>query len=202
MGRKILVYLVFFLFLLTLLFSGYLFFRLKEKKPIVTTTDQISVDERKIAVNPQDPIKKGYMEDGKIIVYDIRGYFSENLKKKDPILEGRFIIEGDPLKREITTYIGYLNGKTVFGKYEGSFSGKSTWSMIDTEVVFNTIKPQQPVVIRAVFYVSDDEAERISLKEQEEVLDTLTLEFKGEKKFQYIIPIDFAIVADRIGVVE
>ena len=196
-GKKI-SYLVVAILLLVASIAGYLFYRLARYEPVLAPNPE-NIGKRTIPSLPTDPIKKFGTENG--LMYQIEGSFEGQLTQVGGLLEGDFIIRGDPDRRKIKTFLGSQQGTVIFGTYKDSFLGDVTWRPITTDELLNFVTPGRPILIRVDFVVQGDPKADVNVAEDEIVLDTLIDDFR-EGLFDSKIPRDFALVALHVAITQ
>ncbi len=198
-------YSLLFVFLLVVfLLVGYFFEARRKKEPVIQVPEQIEdVGEtaRRLVDIPGNPVKKGIIEDDRVVEYQLIGSFTEELafnsqEPKAPIL-GSFVLKGDPLERAIQVYIGSGGGRIYFGEYQKGFEAGSTWRLIlMEEFITQRYREGEEVLIRARSAPTIE-----SIRELEAVLDELAREFNTDNH-QLSIPQDFRLVIESVGVVR
>jgi len=201
MSKKSLFLLIILLFILLFVASVYLFIQVRQRSPDYYDESLENVGKTFINQLPGDPIVKRIIADNGGVIYNIEGKFSEKLEKQGVLLSGKFIIKGDPLKREINVLIGAADGNVSYGIYDGSFNDSSTWKVAPNDVVVELINPGTQVLIRVELQLAEERQVREYIKEQEEIMDAIIRDFQiGE--FTYKIPADFTLVSMGIAVVK
>ena len=196
------IILISFIFILLVTIASYLYLRYSRLSSIVTK-DKVPGPNNEIAVLANDPIKKTFRDDGRI-VYIIEGSFKSSLSRRENsyLISGIFIIRDDPLQREITTYVGGLDGNTFLGRYNNSLNGVSNWTVVPTEDIIDMIKPGDPVLLRYPLVLGQENAGIIDyVKKQEEIVDALIEEFHASD-FKFEISESFYLNTSDIGIVE
>jgi hypothetical protein len=196
------LFLVFFLLVSVLV--GYFLETQKREEPVVQVPEEIE-DVREVArelvYRQGNPIKKGIVEDGQAVEYQLIGSFTEALtfnsqEPKAPI-QGRFVLKDDPFERAIPVYVGSGIGRIYFGEFQGSFEASSTWRWISMEeFATQRYREGERVLIRIR---SAPTIERI--RELEAVLDVLAREFDAGN-YQLAVPDDFHLLTESVGVVR
>ena len=185
--------------LLGLIFLGiYLFVVLRIKSPTEELPEPLERPVIKVEAN--DPIRKGILAEKDGIAYDIEGHFTEKLVAEFDLLVGNFIIKGDPRKTEIKTYIGNLQGETLFGTYAESFERGSNWTFKPSGEVAEEIKPEETVIIKFRL-VGEGGVGKEYIERTEKIMDTIIRDFQSGE-YVYDIPADLLILSERIGIIR
>ena len=189
------------LFIVILSTSSFLFLRFREKLfgPQLTTVQE----EKKVIVpKEKDPIKKSFIPEGGVS-YEILGSFTELTKPEDDnLLQGKFVVKADPLKRELKVILGHVNGDILLGTYEGIFSAsKSTWEMKPAEEVLRQVRIGEEVILDFRMPTNNKNSVRDYVSKNEKVMDALTLDFQSGE-YKYTPPTDFLIYSESVGIIR
>jgi len=128
---------------------GVYFWRLK------TLISQQEADKQTVYVQNTDkltntgkaPVRAIYKDDGKEITYEIIGSFENRLLKDGSYLRGNFIIESDPLARQLPVFMGDEQGLVYVGIDEKEDEAGTIFRLIKVEAVEAMIEPGERVVL-------------------------------------------------------
>lgn len=157
---------------------------------------------------PGNPVKKSIAE-GKIgFAYELLGSFTKGVAvdetRPDKAWRGQFVLRGDPLKREIPVFLGVPTGTVVFGRFEGSFAGRSVWNSVAAEEMALEIKAGEPVQLVVEYSLPDlSSAESVPeyFRDIQRVIDGLSGEFDSGE-YTMNIPEGFSLLSRGVGVVR
>jgi len=153
---------------------------------------------------PNNPIQKYPGADKRSFLYKLEGSFvgtiAQDQFREDKAWVGKFVLRGDSLKREIPLLIGIPEDTVLFGIFEGTLSGDSTWKIRGMADVAIELKPGELVLIQSEQKLPPDLAVVPDyFRSNQQVLDTLAGEF-NTKEFGYTIPSDYTLIVTGIGV--
>lgn len=162
-----------------------------------------TVGQRVITQSYGEPILKIFLSDSEGINYRVRGAFTAlNKNEEDNLISGEFVVEDDPLNRELSVIVGMANGNVMFVEYDGSFD--SDWhaeEVLSEDVVGKvTIGELVELKFKMPFSRSNSSSVNEYIKEREDLMDTIIFEFQtGE--FEKEMP-DIKFYSESLGVVR
>lgn len=190
--------------ILFLVISGlavYLFIRLRTLPPYVPPV--VEVEKKIIATRPGDPISKSFIPEGGLF-YEMDGVIAQDFTNDGgKFSTGTFIVEGDPLNREITVFTGLTDGNIFLGTYERSFDATSTWERVSTVKALELLEKGRPLRVRVklplIEGIGGSTVEYV--KEREEIIDDIIRELRSGK-YVLQIPEGFFLYAGAVGVIK
>ncbi len=196
-NRKIFIYILFGIFLISLFSAAYFSYLLWLKPKI-----QADIEVKPVTSFPGDSIVKYVSDERKAVTYEIEGEFISDLEKSGEtnLLTGGFVVKGDISNNTIAVYMGTLDGNIFLGRYSDSFMGKSSWDIVPTDTLFQSIKTGDPVKLSIEYSSSEATVAVNSLDKAQDILDRLTSAIKSGDK--YNVPADFSLVTNKIGIIE
>lgn len=198
MKKDNIIKLIIVLFLIMLALSIYLFMNSRLGQLEDERFVEKEIGEEIILISPGDSIKKYVLERGGLR-YKIIGSFSEPPRYDGSLLEGKFIIKGDALNREIRTFIGTVKKTALLGSYEdSSLGGNSTWERVETRDLVGLFEPGDEVIIEFLLPLSQEGEGKSFILKNERIMDSLTKEFKTGQ-FNLSIPDSLIFVSEKIG---
>ena len=200
--KKWMVVVISVIFVTLLTIAAILLFKLNPRKLPPAKEGSKKANVNVVFNQPANPIKKSILKDNGGIDYQIFGKFDGEIEKiegrKDNAYGGKFVIDGDPLSRQISVmFFGY----PVFGRYQGSFQGNSNWKAYSLEDLKKELKPDEKVLLTAEYYLDNSGEVPDYVAQAQEVMDTLINEF-NVNKFGYSIPSGFQLIGRGVGVVR
>lgn len=179
----------------------------KDKSAKVTGETKVpqteeEVQEILLPLREDIPVKKSLAAaDNSRVRYVLEGSFT-SIEKGEiadsgaDYLAGRFVLKDDPLKREIEVFIGSGTGMLALGEYSGSFQGNSSWQVEKVNNLLPRINGRQPVLLRLEMSLVSN-----TYPYYGKVLDNLYREY-ASGDFQLLIPAEFSLVAEGVGVIR
>lgn len=203
MKNKRLIIIVLSLFLIGLiLLLGFLYFdfrRLSDQGRPIKERESLQEDNKYIPIQEGSPIEKGILPEDKGFSYELEGTFTEEIRLDDGFMRGIFVLNDDPLGRNIEIVLGTPDGMVYTGYYEGSFDSASTWQFRETSTIASALSPGDPVKITVV--LSRATTTDGYFKDVVDALDTIAKEFSMDE-FNYRIPENFVLAGTRIGLIQ
>jgi len=195
---------VLLLFLVSI--GGFLVYRLLiNKPPQEGVRKEIPGLNQEVGSVSGSPIHKGIYPEKDGFMYELVGSFADEPvileERDDKAIQGKFIIKGDPMKREIDIIIGEVSGQVNLGTYKGSLDSGSTWSLITTREAYEKIKQEKEIKLRSIYTFKGSPEVPDYAQEVQNVMDVLINEF-NVKKFDFEIPENFTLSVVGVGIIS